>query len=248
MIDGGQQHFCLTIQALDVLPDVVKGLGQSPGRHRWPGLPGRLPPVRWRRLASSRSQGRQSASCTHKQAQRRAALAGASGRRTLHHRITTCSGSAVLSTSMALMPPVSAISGTIGPSLAASARLMILATWVEPVNTTPATPGCRHQRSAHGFARAVHQLQGVGFGHTGGIISLHGSSATAGVCSAGLASTVLPVASAAATWPTKMASGKFHGLMQTQTPRAVSDSCVGLAGHAKGMAPGRPAWGMARAA
>ncbi len=36
----------------------------------------------------------------------------------------TCSGSAVASTIMALMPPVSAISGTIGPSLAASARLM----------------------------------------------------------------------------------------------------------------------------
>ena len=43
---------------------------------------------------------------------------------------------------MALMPPVSAISGTIAPSFAANARLMILATWVEPVNTTPATPGC----------------------------------------------------------------------------------------------------------
>ena len=36
----------------------------------------------------------------------------------------TCSGSAVASTIMALMPPVSAISGTIGPSLAASARLI----------------------------------------------------------------------------------------------------------------------------
>ena len=38
----------------------------------------------------------------------------------------TCSGSAVASTIMALMPPVSAISGTIGPSLAASARLIAL--------------------------------------------------------------------------------------------------------------------------
>jgi len=45
--------------------------------------------------------------------------------------------------------------------------------------------------------------------------------ATPGVCSAGLASTVLPVAKAAATWPMKMASGKFHGLMHTHTPRAV---------------------------
>ena len=54
---------------------------------------------------------------------------------------TTCSGSALESTSMALMPPVSAISGTIAPSLAANAQLIILAIWVKPVNTTPATPG-----------------------------------------------------------------------------------------------------------
>ncbi len=51
----------------------------------------------------------------------------------------TCSGSAVASTIMALMPPVSAISGTIGPSFAASDRLMDRATSVDPVNTTPAT-------------------------------------------------------------------------------------------------------------
>ncbi len=42
--------------------------------------------------------------------------------------------------------------------------------------------------------------------------------AISGVSSAGLASTVLPAASAAATWPVKMASGKFHGLMQTTGP------------------------------
>ena len=44
------------------------------------------------------------------------------------------------------------------------------------------------------------------------------SAATSGVCSAGLASTGLPAASAAATWPVKIASGKFHGLMQTTGP------------------------------
>src|ERR1044071_3629794 len=40
-----------------------------------------------------------------------------------------------------------------------------------------------------------------------------------GVCSAGLAITALPDARPAATWPVKMASGKFHGLMQAKTPR-----------------------------
>jgi len=37
-----------------------------------------------------------------------------------------------------------------------------------------------------------------------------------------LASTPWPEASAAATWPVKMASGKFQGLIHTHTPRAVS--------------------------
>ena len=34
-----------------------------------------------------------------------------------------------------------------------------------------------------------------------------------------MATTLLPAASAAETWPRKMASGKFHGAMQTQAPR-----------------------------
>ena len=37
---------------------------------------------------------------------------------------TTCSGNAVASTTIAFTPPVSAINGTIGPSRAASVRLM----------------------------------------------------------------------------------------------------------------------------
>ena len=50
------------------------------------------------------------------------------------------------------------------------------------------------------------------------------SAAISGVCSAGLASTALPAASAAAIWPVKIASGKFHGLMQANTPRPCSAS------------------------
>jgi len=45
------------------------------------------------------------------------------------------------------------------------------------------------------------------------------AAATNGVCSAGLATTALPAASAAVICPVKIASGKFHGLMQTKTPR-----------------------------
>ena len=56
--------------------------------------------------------------------------------------------------------------------------------------------------------------------------------AAIGVCSAGLASTGLPAASAAATWPVKIASGKFHGLMQANGPRPRSVQRVGLARRA----------------
>ena len=55
--------------------------------------------------------------------------------------ITTCSGSAELSTIIAFRPPVSAISTGIAPSRAARLRWMSCAVSVEPVNTTPATRG-----------------------------------------------------------------------------------------------------------
>jgi hypothetical protein len=57
-------------------------------------------------------------------------------------------------------------------------------------------------------------------GHAGLVQSSAARAAMSGVCSAGLASTALPAASAAAIWPVKIASGKFQGLMQTKTPRA----------------------------
>ena len=40
-----------------------------------------------------------------------------------------------------------------------------------------------------------------------------------GDCSAGFMTTVLPVTSAAAVMPVRIASGKFHGAMTTATPR-----------------------------
>ena len=111
---------------------------------------------------------------------------------------TTCSGKADESTTMALMPPVSAIRGTMAPSLAAKARLMILATWVEPVNTTPATPGCATS-AAPTVSPAPCINCKASAGTPAACISWTATWATPGVCSAGLASTVLPVASAAAT-------------------------------------------------
>ena len=55
--------------------------------------------------------------------------------------MTTCSASAELSTIIALMPPVSAMNGTIGPGRAASDRAMVCAVSVPPVKATPAMRG-----------------------------------------------------------------------------------------------------------
>ena len=45
------------------------------------------------------------------------------------------------------------------------------------------------------------------------------AKATKGVCSAGLATTLLPATKAATICPMKIASGKFQGLIATNTPR-----------------------------
>ena len=95
---------------------------------------------------------------------------------------------------------------------------MIQAVSVPPVKATPWTsgwptssaptvapsPGSSASRSASSPARWNSRIA---------------SAAINGVCSAGFASTALPAASAAAIWPVKIASGKFHGLMHTKVPR-----------------------------
>jgi hypothetical protein len=58
-----------------------------------------------------------------------------------------------------------------------------------------------------------------------------------------LAATVLPATSAATTWPMKIASGKFQGLMQTHTPRAVRRSSL-----LSPVGPGRATGAMMRSA
>ena len=101
----------------------------------------------------------------------------------------TCSGSAVASTIMALMPPVSAISGTIGPSFAASARLMVQATSVEPVKATPAT-----RASATSAAPALPSpitRCSADFAMPASCIRRIAIAAICGVCSAGLAITAI---------------------------------------------------------
>ena len=131
---------------------------------------------------------------------------------------TACSGSAVESTIIALRPPVSAISMASGAAVLASWRSISRATSVEPVKQTPAMRG-----SAVSGAPTDGPSPGSSCSTSAGTpascSSATARAAISGVCSAGLASTALPVTSAAAIWPVKIASGKFHGEMQTITPR-----------------------------
>ena len=59
----------------------------------------------------------------------------------------------------------------------------------------------------------------IALGMPAACISSIARAPISGVCSAGLAMAALPAASAAATGPMKIASGKFHGQMQANTPR-----------------------------
>ena len=130
----------------------------------------------------------------------------------------TCSGSALESAIMALMPPVSAMKGTIGPPRMRAPAGSRWPASLEPVKATPATRVSR--TSAAPTSPAPGSSCSTSAGTPASCSSCVARKAVMGVCSAGLASTGLPAASAAATWPVKIASGKFHGLMQANGPRA----------------------------
>ena len=143
----------------------------------------------------------------------------------------TCSGSALESAIMALRPPVSAMKGTIAPRRSASARWMAQPVALEPVKATPATRGSL--TSAAPTAPSPGSRCRTPGGTPASCSSWTARKAVIGVCSAGLASTGLPAASAAATWPVKMASGKFHGDDAGERPAAPQLQQVGLAGRAR---------------
>ena len=92
---------------------------------------------------------------------------------------------------------------------------------VEPVKATPAMRG-----SATSGAPTLGPSPGsrcsTSAGTPASCSRRTAAAAMSGVCSAGLAMTALPAASAAVTWPLKIASGKFQGEMQANTPRPCS--------------------------
>ena len=144
--------------------------------------------------------------------------------------LTSCSGRAEESAISAFWPPVSAISTPMAASRAAMARLIARAVSVEPVKATPATRGS-DVSAAPTLAPSPGTNCSTSAGMPASCSSFTACQPTRLVCSAGLAITLLPAASAAATWPMKIASGKFQGLMHTNTPRPPScrvlDSPVG---------------------
>ena len=127
---------------------------------------------------------------------------------------------------MAFCPAVSAISGIgwpRGDNRWLSCCWINRATSVEPVNTTPAVE--RWATSAAPTLPAPGSSCRAPGGTPASRNTRMASAAISGVSSAGLAITALPAASAPETWPTKIDSGKFHGLMQTTVP---SGACVWL--------------------
>ena len=137
---------------------------------------------------------------------------------------TTCSASAEESTTMALRPPVSAMSVVGAPRRVrrpARAFSIRRATGVEPVNTTPCTR--LSAMSAAPTSPAPGISCSASLGMPASCSTRTASAAMSGVSSAGLAITELPAASAAAIWPVKIASGKFQGLMQTTRPSGAGE-------------------------
>lgn len=110
---------------------------------------------------------------------------------------------------------------------------MLCAVCVDPVNVTPAMVGCL--MSCCPVLPSPCMQWSAFLGMPALCKSCIIQLAMVGVSSAGLAMTVLPVMSAAAIWPVKMANGKFHGLIVIKVPRPDKErvlvSPVGLLGN-----------------
>ena len=94
---------------------------------------------------------------------------------------------------------------------------MSLPTSVEPVKATLSTWGCWATR-APVSPGPVRMLTTPGGSSACSMISAS-FKAVNGVVSAGLSTTVLPVASAGASFQAAISNGKFHGMIWPATPR-----------------------------
>ena len=126
---------------------------------------------------------------------------------------TAWSSAASSKMTLAALPPSSSVSRLPVP---ATARWISFPTSVEPVKATLATPGC-FTSSAPARPSPVTMLT-TPAGSSAWRRTSQKSSAVRGVVSAGLRTTVFPVASAGATFQASMRSGKFHGITWPATP------------------------------
>ena len=145
-----------------------------------------------------------------------------SGRPEISTSRTTCSGSAEESTIIAFCPPVSAISGTIGPSRAASALVDAARRVGRAGEGDAGDARIGDQRRADTRPVARQQMQHVAPARRPHAAAHGRAPRSAASARPAWRCTALPAASAAATWPVKIASGKFQGEMQANTPRPCS--------------------------
>jgi hypothetical protein len=95
------------------------------------------------------------------------------------------------------------------------AATISLPTSVDPVKDTLSTPSC--SVSARPASAPVRQLT-TPAGIPASRQSRARNTVVSGVCSAGLRTTVLPQASAGASFQAAIASGRFHGVISAHTP------------------------------
>ncbi len=134
----------------------------------------------------------------------------------------------------AALPPSSRVSRVPVP---ASVRWISRPTSVEPVNATLSRPGWR--TSAAPVAPAPGSTLTTPGGRSACWQISASTSAVSGVVSAGLSTTVLPAASAGASFQAAMSSGKFHGMTWPATP---SGRGSGRPGIAYASLSAQPAW------
>src|SRR5579884_3220474 len=104
---------------------------------------------------------------------------------------------------------------------------MILPTSVEPVKAILSTPGCATSAAPVAPSPVTTFTTPGGRSHSSQISAR--TSAVSGVVSAGLRTTVLPQASAGASFHAAISSGKFHGTIEPTTPTGRGSGSPGTA-------------------
>ena len=135
--------------------------------------------------------------------------------------------SASAKTTLADLPPSSSVTRLI---VCAAPAAIVRPTSVEPVKATLATSGCSTSRCPHVRPGPATTLT-TPSGSPRRRAMRSNSSAVSGVSSAGLSTTVLPAASAGASFHAAIVSGKFHGVISATTPSGSRNGHADAAGH-----------------